>query len=459
MVNARLRQKEVLHTLWHCCPRIRSNITSPRKREARRSSPGVYDTIYQDKNNSNNIILIYKQNSIPKDDFASDPSENDFWNREHVWAKSLGGFDPDGQFGLNPAYSDLHNIKPSDKTVNTSKSNKSFDQGGEQHEEAIQCFFTNYTWEPPDNVKGDIARILFYMDVRYEGDEGEPDLTVVEEVNTFPNPEIGNLRTLIIWHLQDLVTDRYFSFNKHILNYLANRIADYIICDGQIIKEALRGPILNRTFVVLNGIKTDDLKRCSKARIETRRELGIPVNAYVIGHLARIKPWKGQGNLLNAFIDYSKENLNSYLILAGSPLFGKDKYYRYLKEIIIKNNLENRVSMPGYRSDLGNLFSAMDFFVYPSIEKDTSPLALLSALCSGLPVAMSQIDSLKDVVSNCPSIDLFNVNDNDNLVRLMEKYENPILRNKNGIKNKKYAKYNFNISNHTKHITKIFKTI
>ena len=162
---------------------------------------------------------------------------------------------------------------------------------------------------------------------------------------------------------------------------------------------------------------------------------------------------------MNAFIDYSKENLNSYLILAGSPLFGKDKYYRYLKEIIIKNNLENRVSMPGYRSDLGNLFSAMDFFVYPSIEKDTSPLALLSALCSGLPVAMSQIDSLKDVVSNCPSIDLFNVDDNDNLVRLMEKYENPILRNKNGIKNKKYAKYNFNISNHTKHITKIFKTI
>ena len=267
------------------------------------------------------------------------------------------------------------------------------------------------------------------------------------------------LQIPIIWHLQDLVTDRYFSFNKHILNYLANRIADYIICDGQIIKEALRGPILNRTFVVLNGIKTDDLKRCSKARIETRRELGIPVNAYVIGHLARIKPWKGQGNLLNAFIDYSKENLNSYLILAGSPLFGKDKYYRYLKEIIIKNNLENRVSMPGYRSDLGNLFSAMDFFVYPSIEKDTSPLALLSALCSGLPVAMSQIDSLKDVVSNCPSIDLFNVDDNDNLVRLMEKYENPILRNKNGIKNKKYAKYNFNISNHTKHITKIFKTI
>jgi endonuclease I len=171
----------------------------------------------EDPNNSNNIILIYKQNSISKEDFASNPSENDFWNREHVWASSLGGFPPDGEFGSNPAYSDLHNLKPSDKTVNSSKSNKSFDVGGGQHNEATECFSTNYTWEPPDNVKGDIARMLFYMDIRYEGDEGEPDLTVVEQVNTYPNPEIGNLRTLIIWHIQDPVD--LFEYNRNEIIY------------------------------------------------------------------------------------------------------------------------------------------------------------------------------------------------------------------------------------------------
>jgi endonuclease I len=108
----------------------------------------------KDPNNLDNVVLIYKQSSIPQDDFASN-SEVDFWNREHVWAKSLGGFTS------GPAYSDLHHLKPADNTVNTSKGNKSFDDGGQQHNEATQCYYTDYTWEPSDNVKGDVARMLF----------------------------------------------------------------------------------------------------------------------------------------------------------------------------------------------------------------------------------------------------------------------------------------------------------
>ena len=267
------------------------------------------------------------------------------------------------------------------------------------------------------------------------------------------------LQIPIVWHLQDLVSNRYFSFYKFTLNYIANKIPNYIICDGQLIKASLKGEIHNRSFVVMNGIKTDDLKRCPKARIQTRAELGIPENAYVVGHVARIKPWKGQLHLLKAFIDYAKDNLNSYLILAGSPLFGKDKYYKYLKNIIHDNDLESRVLMPGYMSDLKNIFSAMDLFIYPSIEKDTSPLALLSALSAGLPVAMTQIDSLEDVASHCPSIDLFHISDNEYLVKIIKKYEDPILRDEKGIKNKNYADRYFDISIHTQEITKIFKKI
>lgn len=176
----------------------------------------------EDPSNSNNVVLIYKQNSIPKDDFASN-SQSDFWNREHVWAKSLGDFSSDGVFGSNPAYSDLHNLKPCDMSVNASKGNKSFDEGGQQHNEAVNCNYTSYTWEPADNVKGDIARILFYMDLRYEGDEGEPDLTIIEEVDTYPNPEIGNIRTLLLWHLQDPVDEFEQNRNSYIYGVQNNR--------------------------------------------------------------------------------------------------------------------------------------------------------------------------------------------------------------------------------------------
>jgi endonuclease I len=170
----------------------------------------------KDPNNLDNVVLIYKQSSIPQDDFASN-SEVDFWNREHVWAKSLGGFTS------GPAYSDLHHLKPADNTVNTSKGNKSFDDGGQQHNEATQCYYTDYTWEPSDNVKGDVARMLFYMDIRYEGGGNEPDLTIVEQVDTYPNPNIGRLSTLLLWHIQDPVDAFEMNRNEVIYGIQNNR--------------------------------------------------------------------------------------------------------------------------------------------------------------------------------------------------------------------------------------------
>ena len=62
------------------------------------------------------------------------------------------------------------------------------------------------------------------MDVRYEGGhDDEPDLTIVEYVNTYPNPEIGKLSTLILWHLQDPVDDFELNRNEAIYGIQGNR--------------------------------------------------------------------------------------------------------------------------------------------------------------------------------------------------------------------------------------------
>ena len=165
-----------------------------------------------DPNDSGNIILIYKQNSVNESWDGGDT-----WNREHIWAASYGLYDSD-------AYKDLHNLKPADPSVNSSKGNKNFDNGGIQHDEAIECFFTQDTWEPADAVKGDIARILFYMDIRYEGGEDEPDLAVTEALNNVADvPNIGKLSTLLDWHLQDPVDDFEMSRNEVIYGIQGNR--------------------------------------------------------------------------------------------------------------------------------------------------------------------------------------------------------------------------------------------
>ena len=83
----------------------------------------------EDPNNPSNIILVYSGNSIDKFDFASN-FEPDFWNREHVWPKSHGDFDAGDPFEV-PLYTDAHNLKPVDHSMNTLRGEKDFDTGGE----------------------------------------------------------------------------------------------------------------------------------------------------------------------------------------------------------------------------------------------------------------------------------------------------------------------------------------
>ena len=116
----------------------------------------------------------------------------------------------------------------------------------------------------------------------------------------------------------------------------------------------------------------------------------------------------------------------------------------------------HRVIMPGYRNDLQAMYSAMDLFLYPSIEKDTSPLALLSAISSGLPVAVTNIKSLKEITDLCPDLDVFDPDDRGKLFSLMEKYVDKSIRDVNGRKNREAGKMYFDIVIHSEKMMNIF---
>lgn len=168
-----------------------------------------------DPGNPANIIEIYTGRSWPNNDYGTG---GDQLNREHIWAKSHGNFD-----GVQPMDSDVHNLKPSDASVNTDKSNLDYDMGGTQHAEATGCYYTDSTWEPRDQDKGDVARIILYMDTRYQGENGELDLTAVDEVNTYPYPEHGRLSTLLEWNLMDPPDAFERNRNNVIYSYQHNR--------------------------------------------------------------------------------------------------------------------------------------------------------------------------------------------------------------------------------------------
>ncbi|MCF7912374.1 MAG: endonuclease [Candidatus Cloacimonetes bacterium] len=161
----------------------------------------------QDPENPDNIICFYSGFSYPKSwtdlgnkaDYAALGTTHDnSWNREHVWSKSHGF--PNMKTDI--AYSDVHNLRPEDRSVNSSKGDKDFDWGGFPEPEVADCFTDINSWQPPDRVKGDIARCIFYMATRYEGTDTPYDLEIVDYTNTKDNL-YGKLSTLLEWHKLD----------------------------------------------------------------------------------------------------------------------------------------------------------------------------------------------------------------------------------------------------------------
>ena len=126
---------------------------------------------------------------------------NNNWNREHVWPQSLlGGGSTSGRTVLT----DPHNLRAITPSTNTSRLNKYFDN-----------LTSSVSYFPGDAHKGDVARILLYMVVRYN------NLSLVDgKPNVY---QMSRISLLFAWHQEDQVDDFEIRRNEVIYQHQGNR--------------------------------------------------------------------------------------------------------------------------------------------------------------------------------------------------------------------------------------------
>ncbi|ANU10817.1 deoxyribonuclease I [Planococcus antarcticus DSM 14505] len=168
----------------------------------------------EDPNNLNNVLLLYSGQSRSKSLNGGNVGD---WNREHTWAKSHGSFGT-----AMGAGTDIHHLRPTDVQVNGLRGNLDFDYGGTAVSGCDGCLRTTTSWEPPDDVKGDVARMLFYMVVRYESGDAV-DLELNDQVNNGSTPYHGKISVLLEWHAQDPVSAWEQQRNEKIEDIQGNR--------------------------------------------------------------------------------------------------------------------------------------------------------------------------------------------------------------------------------------------
>jgi endonuclease I len=198
------------------------------------------------------VLTLYRNAS-----FAKQGGGNDFYNREHTWPKSYGF--PDNDSTINYPYTDMHALFLSDIDYNFARSNHPFDYCNENCFEYVTSRnggrggagggypgdsnwqtgeFTYGSWEVWNGRRGDMARALMYMDVRYaggvHGDSGasEPDLILTDDRSLIENSRTGSneatgymglLSVLLEWHQQDPVDAVEMQHHETVASFQGNR--------------------------------------------------------------------------------------------------------------------------------------------------------------------------------------------------------------------------------------------
>lgn len=173
----------------------------------------------RDPNNSDNVILFYSGWSVNAN---QEWNNGNGWSREHIWSKSHGDFGT-----TKGAGTDAHHLRPCDPSINSAKNNRWFDNCDIPYiDDGIntECYTSDdeWVWEPRNEVKGDVARMIFYMATRYES--SNLDLEIVDYLPYDTSlPLYAKLSTLLKWHKDDPVDDFERNRNNVIYDFQQNR--------------------------------------------------------------------------------------------------------------------------------------------------------------------------------------------------------------------------------------------
>lgn len=145
--------------------------------------------------------------------------------------------------------------------------------------------------------------------------------------------------------------------------------------------------------VVTNSINASRFSFSQRNRDEARAELGVPEDAVLIGNVGRLHEQKNQGFMLRIIERLVIEGMNCWGLIVGSGELEQD-----LKSLVVRLGIQNRVIFTGALDSVAPLYSAMDLFLFPSLNEGLG-IAFLEAQANGLPCLVSEAIPNKAIVS------------------------------------------------------------
>ena len=199
-------------------------------------TPGIWDLTKEadeDPHDDTKVWLSYEEKTNLKSNQQGSTGSEGKWNREHIWARSRGV----GETSDKGPATDGHNLRAEDAEVNSDKSNRDFEE--KDGDEDFYGTHGDYSYVPKKSARGDVARTLMYMAVRWNKDY---KLVLDDKAyNSSGEARQGKISDLLEWHDKDPVDPYEIRRNNVVFKYQKNRnpfvdhpeLVDFIFGDKQ----------------------------------------------------------------------------------------------------------------------------------------------------------------------------------------------------------------------------------
>lgn len=150
----------------------------------------------EDETIADNVILMYSGESRDHREYQSGSNSHSpqTFNTEHIF--------PQSKLGSNIAVSDLHHLRSCDAIVNEDRSNFAYTNGSGEYK-----LIDSNKWYPGDDWRGDVARMVLYLNIRYN-----EDIT-----------QVGTMDLFLEWNAADPVSSFEIQRNNVIEEAQGNR--------------------------------------------------------------------------------------------------------------------------------------------------------------------------------------------------------------------------------------------
>ncbi|CAG0991704.1 Putative glycosyltransferase EpsD [Anaerolineales bacterium] len=239
------------------------------------------------------------------------------------------------------------------------------------------------------------------------------------------------------------------------------KMPDYFVAVSRWVSDSigrLGVPIEKRTYIY-DGIELQKLNVAADGRA-FRRQHQIPEEAFVVGLVGLLIPWKGQMLFVESARQLLQEMPDAVFALVGGTPEECRTYEAELRKIAEQPELKGQIIFTGHVSDMAAVYNGLDVVLSASTSPEPLGTMIIEAMTMARPLIAPDHGGAVEMIENGKTGLLFKAGDAQDLAeKIRTLYRDSALRKDMGQSARAHALQVFSVEEHVRHIESVYKQL